>query len=219
MNAEAGRVSQARNMKRSIELLPISLDSGFASNTATFQWEEMSDVRSLRLRDLDAEGQADMQADNSRRRQDSANRERNAVRLPSAEWSQAVSLDVTSRSIRAVASVGSLERASSNKSAQHTDKRFAFLFGCIGNLGGCTGVDGCMLAPKKGVSETRSRSFGDEPQNLGRTGTPGNLPASWEIFSCLLRVNNFSPALRNSPPRVMQRTRILRKQHASGYGS
>lgn len=160
-----------------------------------------------------------MQAENSRRRQDIANGEQNAVRLASAEWSQAVSLDVTQRSRRALASVGSLERASSNKSVQRTDKRFAFLFACIGNLGGCTGVDGCMLAPKKGVRETRSRSFGDEPQNLGRAGTPGNLPASREIISCLLRVNNFSPALRNSPPGVMQRTSILRKQHVSGYGS
>lgn len=99
------------------------------------------------------------------------------------------------------------------------DKRFAFLLTCISNLDGCTGVDGCMLPHKKGVRETRSRSFGDGPQSLGRVGTPGNLPASREIISCLLGVNNFSAALRNNPPGVMQHTRILRKQHASGYGS
>ncbi len=161
-----------------------------------------------------------MQAESSsRRRREMANSEQNAVRLPSAERSQAASLDLTSQPRSALASVGSLERASSNKNAQRTDKRFVFLFACITNLGCCAGVDGCTLAPKKAVRETRRRSFGVEPQSLGRASTPGNPPARQETISSLLRVNNFSPALRNSPAGMMQRTRILRKQHASGYGS
>jgi len=62
-----------------------------------------------------------------------ANSEQNAVRLPCGAV-QAASLDLR-RSPEVHASVGSLERASSNKNAQRTDKRFVFLFACITNLG------------------------------------------------------------------------------------
>lgn len=160
-----------------------------------------------------------MQAETSSSRpRDIANGEQNALRLPSAERSRAVSLDVSSHLGSALTSVGSLERARCNKSAQRPNKRFVFLFACIGNLGGSAGVDGCKLAPKKDVPETRSRSFDDGPQSLGRAGSSGNPPANPETISCLLRVNSFSSP-KNSPSRVMECARILQKQHASGYGS